>query len=387
MAMLIGGLGALGSAGMGMYSNWQAYNQNKQNFNQNQWLQQYIMNQAQGGALPGGQDVAQQYLSGLNNMSPNIYSALTPAMMGVRQNYMGASQDWMNDVKSWFNNPFAGGLIAGAEKGAGAANTVGDAMLASGGKMIHEGQSLYPYVNRIMQSGFDPQSKLYDRTRQQLTDQTRAGLEARGIDMGGAGAGLEGQALSNFNINWQNNLLQREATAAGAAGRLYGDARSGVEAGIGLEKGAPGMYALAGELPYAAQNQIWGDQFKNIQEQEGLFKGQTGMLGTMGDWGKAAQGQDIAALGPMLQYLQAYHQANPASTMLEAGRFGQQGQQNQWSNNNNVWQGFGSSMQGFSNPMMWAGLSKLFNSGGTGWGIPTMGQGGYGPNMPSSYNY
>jgi hypothetical protein len=81
----------------------------------------------------------------------------------------------------------------------------------------------------LQQSGFDPQQALYARTQQQVQDQTRAGLEARGVDMTPYGAGIEGQTMSNFNIDWQNQQLQRQIAAAQAQqGLLDSYAKSGL---------------------------------------------------------------------------------------------------------------------------------------------------------------
>lgn len=82
------------------------------------------------------------------------------------------------------------------------------------------------YGQQIMTTAMDPQNALYDRSKQQMTDQVRASLAARGLDMSGAGAGIENQALSNFNIDWQNNLLNRQVAGAGAYTGLTGLAQN-----------------------------------------------------------------------------------------------------------------------------------------------------------------
>src|SRR5258708_36165262 len=107
------------------------------------------------------------------------------------------------------------------QQGAGVASGLGQnaAMGAygAGGQLMGAGQQLLPWGQQIMNTGFDPQQALYHRTQQQTQDQTRAGLEARGLDSSPYGAGVEGQTMANFNIDWQNQQLQRHAAAAGAA--------------------------------------------------------------------------------------------------------------------------------------------------------------------------
>jgi hypothetical protein len=79
---------------------------------------------------------------------------------------------------------------------------------------------LYGAGKQILNTAQDPQNALYGRTQQQLTDQVRAGQAARGLGNSAVGASEENQAMSNFNIDWQNNQLQRQATAGQAASGL-----------------------------------------------------------------------------------------------------------------------------------------------------------------------
>jgi hypothetical protein len=70
-------------------------------------------------------------------------------------------------------------------------------------------------------------------------------MEARGVDSTPYGAGVEADTMKNFNIDWQNNLLNREATAvqAGAAlGTAFDKANT---TGIGLETIAPNLQGAA----------------------------------------------------------------------------------------------------------------------------------------------
>ncbi len=78
-------------------------------------------------------------------------------------------------------------------------------------------------VNALWQAGqntyntsLDPQGDLYRRTQQQLQEQTRAAQAARGISMSPYGAGIENKAMSDFNIDWANQQLNRQVQGAGA---------------------------------------------------------------------------------------------------------------------------------------------------------------------------
>jgi hypothetical protein len=100
---------------------------------------------------------------------------------------------------------------------------------------------LNPMINKMLKQAFDPQQELYNRTLQQVTDQTRSGEAARGIAMTPYGAAAEGNTISNFNIDWQNNQLKRELEGLGIAGSTYGQLISG-----GATAAQPAEAALQG---------------------------------------------------------------------------------------------------------------------------------------------
>lgn len=89
--------------------------------------------------------------------------------------------------------------------------------------LLNAGQQTY-------QTALDPQNALYNRTAQQLQDQTGATNSMYGLGSSAAGAGVANQAMSNFNIDWQNQQLQRQlqglqgytgaASTAGGYGQL-----------------------------------------------------------------------------------------------------------------------------------------------------------------------
>jgi len=177
--------------------------------------------------LPGQSQVATGALGDINTLqnSPN-YAAQTYAQMapGFQQQIGAASQNMAQ---------------TGAAEQAAVAG-------------------LPAYAQQMLQTGFDPQSALYSRTYQQLQDQTRAALEARGIDSSPYGAGVEANALGNFNIDWQNTQLGREQTAAQGAEGLYGQYQTGMTSGSQLQAGGAeltgqGLAALqnAGAMTYA----------------------------------------------------------------------------------------------------------------------------------------
>lgn len=69
--------------------------------------------------------------------------------------------------------------------------------------------ALWQAGQQTFQTAQDPRQALHDRTQQQVVDSTRAGEAARGLTMSPYGAGVENKAVSDFNIDWQNQQLQR----------------------------------------------------------------------------------------------------------------------------------------------------------------------------------
>lgn len=117
-------------------------------------------------------------------------------------------------------------------------------------------QALNQAGGQVYQTALDPQSALYNRSVQQLQDQTGATNSMYGLGNSAAGAGVANQALSNFNIDWQNQQLQRQlqgiqgltgaAQAAGAYGQL----------GTAQAEAMPGYSLMAGQIPYQTAQSI-----------------------------------------------------------------------------------------------------------------------------------
>lgn len=82
------------------------------------------------------------------------------------------------------------------------------------------------YMTQIKNLSLDPQGELRSREQQQLQQQTRAGLEARGLNQSGVGQGIESEVMSDFGIDWQDRLLGRAAQGAGAFTALGGQAQN-----------------------------------------------------------------------------------------------------------------------------------------------------------------
>jgi hypothetical protein len=149
-------------------------------------------------------------------------------------------------------------------------------------------QSLYGAGNQLYQTSLDPQNALYDRTQQQLTDQVRAGQAARGLGNSAVGGAEENQAMSNFNIDWQNQQLSRQlqgvqglgqASAAGAQqGQLQGADQA---AALGAGSQAAGYYGQAGQVPLQAQQYAAAQPGAVAQQYQTQQQGLQGLYGNL----------------------------------------------------------------------------------------------------------
>jgi len=196
-----------------------------------------------------------------------------------------------NTFQNLYNNPYASQALGGAQFGAQLGGQAGLNQFGTGQALTGAGLGMLPYASQIMQTGFDPQQALYSRTLQQVQDQQNAQQAMRGIAMSPYGAGLANQATSNFNIDWQNQQLARQAQAAGAAGGLMGTGANLAGMGIGMETGAPGTITSSAMLPYAAYSSIGQGQNQALMSLLGALGGQQNLGAQIaGEWGGALGG-------------------------------------------------------------------------------------------------
>jgi hypothetical protein len=176
--------------------------------------------------------------------------------------YMG------NNLNQYGYSSLAQGLGANQQYGPGYQNAAN----AAGGQYTALGQQLGGAANldfgaqqgllnagqQVYQTALDPQNALYNRTVQQLQDQTGATNSMYGLGSSAAGAGVANQALGNFNIDWQNQQLARQTQGLQAYGQAAGQA--GQLGGQGGALGAAGAgYTLqGGQVPYQTAQSVAG---------------------------------------------------------------------------------------------------------------------------------
>lgn len=212
----------------------------------NQWQADSATNQSQLNANGGF----------ANQVDPNIANSYKQLGNINYQPYLQASQQ------------------AGSEYGQLAATVgqYGNQMAGQAANDFGQQQALQQAGQSVYQLGMDPQHALYNRTQQQITDQSAASNSMYGLGSSGQGAALQNQANENFNIDWQNQQLSRASQglqamdsanqAAGAQGTLGSAA---LQQSAGYYGQQPGYTQQAGSALSNAQQQVYGQGFTNAQ--------------------------------------------------------------------------------------------------------------------------
>lgn len=282
--------------------------------------------------------------------APNMNGAADAALGGNAN--LGQYNTWASllpmyqqAANSAFNNPFAQHYQTRSNWAGDIGYGTGQQQVNAGNSLMGAGQSMLPYAQSILNLGFDPQNALYDRTLQQTTQQQRAGQTARGIAMTPYGAGLENDALKNFNIDWQNNLLNRANTASQGAGYLTNSAGNAIN--LGQNVGTLGVQQLqnSAALPFNVANTIAGAPLS--------------ILGQYGQAGNQAAMLPMAQIENYLKYLGVGNQAGGVANTGYANQIA--AQNNQFNQNQKLGSNFGASLQGLSGNNPFAGLSKMFS--------------------------
>ena len=153
----------------------------------------------------GRGNILGDWLNSLNN-----YSGEANALPGQVQPALGSSFNQQLGINYL---PF---LNAGQQAGGAYSSLAGAAGQA--------GSQLMGGANQLLQTSMDPQQALYNYTLGNLTDQVNAGQAQRGLGTSPVGGAEINEALSNFNIDWQNQQLQRQIQGLSGAGAGYGQA-------------------------------------------------------------------------------------------------------------------------------------------------------------------
>lgn len=265
-------------------------------------------------------------MSGLSPISPaaaqsNLMtlpgSTQAQAQSGIQQGIQGLQgyqqyRPWQANqlTQQQVFNPYAAQGMAGAQQAAQFGGQAAQNQFGLGGNLeqlgqqvSESGQPLLQGANQVMNTAFDPQSALYQRTLQQQQQQMQAMNAQSGLGGSPYAAGLNAQNLQNFNISWQAQQLQNQIGGLNAASGAYGQygalaqAGAGISGqGAGLQAGAPGLAAQSALLPYQTSEMMAQQGMGALAQlqQYGVGGTQIPQLG-VSDW------SNLLGLGSQLQ--------------------------------------------------------------------------------------
>jgi hypothetical protein len=178
---------------------------------------------------------------------------------------LASSQSAVNPtVQTQLNTPTAQQAMSGAQTAASYGPDVASDMWNVGQNAIQAGQSITPYAQQVFQTSMDPQGQLYNWLQNQNMQQTNAQNAASGVGTTPYGAAVADQSNMLFNINWQNQQLQRQIQGLQAgAGALQTGA--GIEqSGTSLESQIPSFISGTSAIPYSTQSTISGTNLSDL---------------------------------------------------------------------------------------------------------------------------
>jgi hypothetical protein len=245
---------------------------------------------------PVGQANADQsYQAILAGLQP---FAVSPGNTPAGVQYPIAQQSVYNDI---LYNPARQQYVAGT----GNAYNLG----------IASGNTAQDSAAAITNAAFDPQQALYNQTLNQTQQQAAAANARSGVLGTPYGQAVADNATNNFNINWQNQQLNREVTGGQAAQQIYGAGLSNLQSGVAAPYNAynaVGNNTLTGltNLANLGNNQYYLPQqtaqdlqsYLQLGQAASLDSAQIGQTGLQEQQAAAAGFGNTAALGSNLLF-------------------------------------------------------------------------------------
>jgi len=206
----------------------------------------------------------------------DILNQMIQAGPGPAGQYYPVAQNIFN--QDFLHNPFMGEAMAGARDVANLGVPAGKSLVGAG--------------NQLLSLGFDPQQALFNQTSNQLLNQQNAINAMSGTAGTPYGAGVTGNTMSNFDLNWQNNLLNRATQGAQGAASAFGAGLPMISGSAALpyqtkqgfgqaDLGAMGNVINIGMERYALPQQTLNDleSYLQLGQSASNISGQLGNLG------------------------------------------------------------------------------------------------------------
>lgn len=220
----------------------------------------------------------------VNNIGNNQYIQGAQAGAGaIGSAYGGAGQgntalgSQLQNLYSQFGqnalqNPFNMQQLGGAQQAGGMLQNAGQGAFGAGQNLTGTANAGLPAAMSVLNTAFDPQNDLYNRSAQKLNDQLGVYMANSGLTGSGAGAGIASDALRNFNIDWQNNQLGRQAQGLQAFNQGVYSTGQNLGSGYNLQTGGAGNVATGAGLPATTYNAQTGQQLGTLGQLGGGYQ-------------------------------------------------------------------------------------------------------------------
>ena len=272
----------------------------------------------------------------------------------VANNY---NQQYAPQAISTFNqqytNPYAAPYQSAATNAGNALTQTGNNAVGASGQLNAAALAGLPGATQVLNMGFDPRNAVYNQTLQRLNDQTNVNAAQNGLTGSPYQASVANAAGSNFNIDWQNQQLQR--ALQGLQGYDSAVSSAGNELSRAGSLGTAGAEAMSqgGQVPYAASNSISGNQNQALVQLLNILNGgNTNIQQSLGDYMKYLQLGTGQSNAQAELNNSAYQNQLQASQTANSGLGGLAG--SLFNGLNNIGNGSNS----------FSGITNLFNSGG-----------------------
>lgn len=215
---------------------------------------------------PSGTQQSGQNVNALNLLDQSANSAAGYAPQ--------VQQQATNLTSQYINNPYQPAAQTAANSaGAYGTGTVVPQQQAGAASLNSVGNANAAYAPQALAAGFDPQNALYNRNFQQSQDQQNAINAQNGVAGTPYAAGISGQVGNNFNLDWINQALGRQNTAANTASTLTNSANTGITGASNLGQQAMQTQATAGGLPASTYGQNLAQDIAALSGQNAAVQG------------------------------------------------------------------------------------------------------------------
>lgn len=196
--------------------------------------------------VPTGLSAEDQQWQAIQNQLYNTYQNA-----GLNQYGLGSLQSGVNA-----NNQYAPGLQSAANAAGSQYGNLANTLNQQSQQNYGTQQALLNAGQQVYNLGLDPNQALYNQTLNNVQQQTGATNSQYGLGSSGVGAGVQNQALNNFNIGWNAQQLQNAATGLSAYDQAAAQAGSYGQLANQQGSAAPAAQLQAGQVPYTTAQGI-----------------------------------------------------------------------------------------------------------------------------------